>query len=692
MKIRLLRSGHKYPSIFFIIFLALISFFYTYHIIAFKRPQSVHKWRQSDCASIALNYYQGGMNFFKPETHNLTSDSGTSGKCCTSEIPILYYSAALLYKVFGYHDYIYRIFNTLIFFLGLFFLFRIMLYILKDAYWSIALTFIFFTSPVLVYYGNNFLSNSSALAFSIIGWYYFMRFLFEEKSKWFYISIIVFFFAAAFKVTALFSLIAITGIYFLELTGIIKFKEKERIFNQPVRFIISISAVFLIIGSWLVYAHNYNQEHDCSYFSTTIFPVWNLDKSGISKVLNNIKNFWIGQYFHKSVHLFMILCFLFIVACFRKNNQVFIFIILFIITEALAYFLLQFWTFADHDYYTIDIYILPVLIVISAFDVLKKNYTHIFDSVILKIIFFLFLVFNIYYAHTEINLRYQGWMNDYPGNKDFYTITPYLRQSGISSCDTVISIPDGSHFSLYLMNQKGWTEYTDEKFGKGMRIRYNQDSAGIQSSINKGAGYLIINGINELYTKPYLRSFCTNLTGHYNNILIFNLKDKEKNFIPEDRKIDKVYNCDAEVLSIDKNFFMGKGDSILFQNAETRTDEYAHNGKYSCKLSKSFPFGMTIKLKDLKNGESFSLSVWRRIPGKSKGGLIASSSPNPFYYTEYKVLDKEEDGWEKIFMEFFIPVELNNQELVIYVFNPEPEPVYFDDLEIIRYKSVLNSF
>jgi hypothetical protein len=294
-------------------------------------------------------------------------------------------------------------------------------------------------------------------------------------------------------------------------------------------------------------------------------------------------------------------------------------------------------------------------------------------------------------VHKEIIGRYDGWMNDYPVNKDFYTITPYLRQSGISSGDTVISIPDGSHSSLYLMNQKGWTEYTDEKFGKGMRIRYNQDSTGIQSSINKGAGYIIINGINELYTKPYLRSFCTYLTGHYNNILIFNLKRKEKNFIPEDRKVDKVYNCDAEALSIDKHNFLGKGESVLFQNGETRSDEFAHNGKYSCKLNKDFPFGMTIKLQDLKNGESFSLSVWRKAPGKSKGGLVASSSPNPFYYTEYKLLINQLDGWEKINMEFFIPVELNNQELVIYVFNPGSEPVYFDDLEIIRYRSVLNS-
>ena len=147
----------RFTTILFIGALALIAVFYNYQDIVFKRPQSVHKWRQSDCASIALNYYQDGMNLRHSETHNLTSDGGTSGKSLTSEVPILYFSVAALYNLFGYHDFIYRIFNTLLFFLGLFFLFRLMRFILNDTFWSISLALLVFTAPVLVYYGNNFL-------------------------------------------------------------------------------------------------------------------------------------------------------------------------------------------------------------------------------------------------------------------------------------------------------------------------------------------------------------------------------------------------------------------------------------------------------------------------------------------------------------------------------------------------------
>jgi hypothetical protein len=681
-----------YPVILFVVVLLVVSVFYNYHEIALKRPQSVHKWRQADCASIALNYYQGGMSFFKSETHNLTADSGTSGRCCTSEIPILYYSAALLYTIFGYHEYIYRIFNTLLFFLGLFFLFKLLHYLLKDVFWAIAITLLVFTSPVLVYYGNNYLSNSSALAFSVVSWYYLIRFYFEGKPKWFYISMAAILIAGAFKVTALLSLFSIIVIYGLEILKLKKFKENGRLFSQPGWYLLSIISVLVIIGSWIVYAHNFNQKHDSTYFATTIFPIWDLNRTEINKVLENIKTIWLDQYFHKSAILFITICFLFILINFRKNTALLIYSVLIISAEVIVYIILQFRMLANHDYYLIEAYILPILIIISAFDVLKRHFNKIFISPVSKMVFSVLLLFNIYNARQKINDRYEGWMNDFPRNKDIYTITPYLRQIGISPVDTIISIPDRSHASLYLMNQKGWTEYTDARFHRGEMIRYNQDSAGIQRSIDKGASYLIINGIQELYSKPYLQSYCTYLAGNYNNVLIFDLKNSERNFNPEKLIVNKIFYCDAESLSNDRRFFLSGTDSALFQNGITRSDEFAHSGKYSSKLNAGTPYGMTIKFKDLKNGESLKICAWRKTTGKSTGGLIASNSPYYYYNNEYKIIERDSSGWEKLSMEIFILSEMANQELVIYAYNPGTDPVYFDDLEIIRYKSVLNTF
>src|SRR5687767_1524100 len=68
----------------------------------FFRPGSIHQWRQTDCLSITKNYYEEGMNFFSPRIHY----QGVEGGKAVSECPILNYSVACLWKIFGEHEFI----------------------------------------------------------------------------------------------------------------------------------------------------------------------------------------------------------------------------------------------------------------------------------------------------------------------------------------------------------------------------------------------------------------------------------------------------------------------------------------------------------------------------------------------------------------------------------------------------------
>lgn len=672
-------------SVIFVLVLMMVSYYYGYHEILFKRPQSVHKWRQSDCASLALNYCQDGMNFFEPETHNLTSDGGTSGKACPSEIPILYYSVAILYKIFGVHEWIFRFLNTFLFFIGLFYLFKLFEYLLDDRFWATGLSILFFTAPVLVFYGNNFLSNSSAFAFSVVGWYYFVRFYFEENKKWFTVSALFFLLAASFKVTALFSFIAIGGLYLFEILGITSFSKNGVLFTKPLQKFLLFAGVFIIIGAWIFYANYYNQKHDCYYFSTTIFPIWKLDKAGITGVIDNVRKVWLAHYFHPSVLIVFTIGLLFILLNFRKNLKWLNFVLVFLLAEIIVYVILQFWTFKDHDYYTIDMYIFPVMLMTAVFYILKTSYRKIFASTYFKILFVVLVVFNVYHAHKIINERYYRGMNNYGVLDDTYTATPFLREMGITANDTVISIPYESHVSLYLMNQKGWTEYTDARFNRGEKIRYNQDSLGIRLSVNRGAKYMIVQTMDQLYQKPYLQSFCTHLAGTYNDMLVFKLKDADENFEINTKTISAKYFCDAEN-RIGNDFI--SSDSVVFRNGETQSSEYAFSGIHSVRLSADHRYGMTIDLDDLKPGESFEISVWRKQTGSSTGEIIVSG--DDFYFTKSKVVESGKDGWEKIKLELYINKKLAGKRLGAYLYNPSADPVYFDDFRIIRYKSVFD--
>lgn len=371
----------------FLILLLLIAFYYNYQEIAFYQPQSIHKWRQSDCAGIAMNYYLGGMDFFHPQVNNLTSKNGTSGLAYTSEMPLLYYGVAILYQLFGPHDYLYRILNTLIFLTGLFYLFRLAKILTGDVFWSAFVSLLFFSSPVLVYYGNNFLTNSSALAFSFIGWYYFVRFLKSKRAKWFYTAVIVFFLATSFKITAFFSFSAMGVLLIAEWSRLASFLNNEKYFSKPLLKLISIALAAIVVLGWALFAHIQNTKNGCNYFSTVTFPIWNLDKEGLSQVLKNIRLVWIPQYFHQSVLAFLGLLFIFLLSQFKKIPTMAKWVLTTLFIEVIVFILLQFWTFKDHDYYTIGLFIFPVLLLTTSLYFVKNYYPKVYTSWMLKIVF-----------------------------------------------------------------------------------------------------------------------------------------------------------------------------------------------------------------------------------------------------------------------------------------------------------------
>jgi len=628
------------------------------------------------------------MNFFHPELHNLTSDDGTSGKCAPSEIPFLYYLVAIFYKVFGYHDFIYRIINTLIFYLGLFYLFRLLNILLDDLFWSISLPLILLSSPVIAYYANNYLTNISALSFVIIAWFYFINYYIKGNYKNLYLSALFFFFAGAFKITGLFSLVSIAVIFILEGLNIIRCRtDGERIFRKGLIQVIPHCLGIIVIFIWIIHAHRYNNSHDCYYFSTRAFPIWNMDSTAIRNVIFTIRKIWFQQYFSIWTYLFLVISFIYMLIYHRSADRLLFYAIIFIIPVILLYLLLQFFMLKDHDYYTINTYILPIFILITSFSIMKKKHTRLFNSVIFKSLFLCFILYNAWYAKSELNRRYNDKNNKFYTLHDYYEITPYLEQNGILLKDTVISISGETQLPLYLMNRKGWVEHVETQFGEGEKILYNRDSAGIQHSIDKGAKYMIVKDMEELIVKPYLQSYTTNLVGKFNKILIFDLKNRKTNFTVPERKTVQILSCDAEHVTNDNTHFISLPDSFLFEYGITQSNELAWSGIYSSKLNSSHPYGMTITLLKVKTGESFEMEV--KYYGIPKEGLIIASglTPDLFYYNENAIIPDKKSEWFNISTGFFVPPEMDGKEMKIYLWYRGNDSAYFDDFKITRYSS-----
>lgn len=519
-------------DVLFLILLIGISYLYSYQTILFLRPSSSHQWRQCDCLSLTLNYYKEGMHFFRPSI-NLCLLPKKSCNTSTSECPWIYYLVACLWKIFGYHEFIYRLLNILIAYTGLYALFNIVKTILNDGAWALMISLLLFTSPIYAFYTNNFIVDISALNIALIAWFFFVNYYKTRRLLFFNISIFFFLLAGLTKISGLYSFIPLIILYLWELFG----KNKaHRIFSYLFKQGLSILFLIVIICSWTIYSIHYNNTYTGSVFSTTILPIWKLIPSQVHIILVKFYNNLLPQYFSSSIIFLSLALFFVILINYKKINPFYYYFLIMLFAGCILYFLLWYMVFNVHDYYLINflIYIPFVFLVFLIF--LKENYSTFFYSIRFKIFFACILLFNIYYCFVQVNIRYAptyhlvresfiideqttnfwNWAHwNYESyEKAFETVTPYLRSLGISRNDMVISIPDKStNTSLYLMDVKGYTDY-----GGGVR-----DTGSMNCDIRSGAAYLIISNpslLDSAWVQPYLK----NKIGSYKNITIYALK------------------------------------------------------------------------------------------------------------------------------------------------------------------------
>ncbi len=515
----------------FIGLLILTSFAYSYHKIIGMRPESVHQWRQSDCLSITMNYFMENRNFLDSSVHRIgVSDNGKT----VSDFPIIYYTVAKLWQVFGHREWIFRLFDTLILFSALFALFKFCEDLLKNSVWAIMITLFFFTSPILVYYGNNFTADVPALSMSVIAWYFFWKFYSTEKNKWLYSSALFFTLSILLKASAAISFVCLGLLFFLEFFNIMKFKNEKKIFKQPWKqsliFIIPLAIVF----TWYVYASYYNKQNNGGLFLIGILPIWEFDRAHIVETARSLFNELLPQYFNQYALTIILSMFALLFVFRKKVKSMFFVITTAMFTVFIIFIILFFQVFNVHDYYLVNMLVFVMFVLITFFFFIQQNYPELLNNSGIKIVFALLLCFSAYNTAvaqrakyfgcysillTQKQVEYFNWYHwDYNNHfKALETVTPYLRSIGINREDRVFSTPDPSiNISLYLMDQKGWTDFGHPEFGK-------DDKEFMEYIINHGAKYLVINDsakLKEEFLQPYIKTSI----GKYNNVEIFDLR------------------------------------------------------------------------------------------------------------------------------------------------------------------------
>lgn len=520
------------PIYLFLIISVGLFYLMGYQKVATKGPFSKHSYRQSDSYAFVLNYYYENNRFIEPSVLCVIEDKG--GKA-VSEFPILYYITAKIWKLTGVNPFILRIIDLIILFIGLFYLYKLAYEILNDHSWSILVSLLMFSSPLLGYYGFNFIPNIPALGFALIATYYYYNYSTTSKVHYLVFSTILFSLGALLKISSLFAFLAINAISFFQ-----NIRQRKQ---NPKALLLQLSSIFflfLVVFSWYAFAKDYNSKNLDGLFRQDTIPIWNLSSEHIQKILDVV-------YTNTIIYLLnpfalIALAGLFITSIvFWKKTDTSLLLISSILLLGISMFILLFFEGMDaHEYFLIDITVIIPAITITFLTTVKGMSYSLFKSKIFKSFAFILLLLSLNYnvvmtrAHYNphdkmvtqnipLPNRVQEYWNyvywDWEVHRGkFDGIVPYIRSLGIKFDDKVISIPDESpNITLTLLQQKGFTDY-----------HYSNNYQGAQRTERKiklGAKYMIVQG-DENLLRDDVAPFISNQIGEYNGIKIFKLSAK----------------------------------------------------------------------------------------------------------------------------------------------------------------------
>ncbi len=451
------------PEVIFLIILLACGVLYNYHEIAFYKPVGIHQWRNSVCAAFPVNYYYGA-NFFTPQTNSLLADGFTSDVSVV-EFPWIYYIVSLFYRVFGIHVFWFRIVQVAIGFTGLIYLFKACHFFTRDWFYAGVIPLFIFTSPIYVYYLNNFIPDAAALSINFAGFYYFLKYRSQREFRPWLAAMILFLLAGLTKSSAILPFLGLGGVALLDLLLLNKQGRKNSYFRFSYKYITSYFLVLALIFGWYLYARFYSDAHGGTISRIEIRPFWKLDTDTRQATFEGMKIWFRNGVYHANYFLILSSAiFLLTLVWFRKANRFLSIFNVMVFIGAFSFTLLFFKDMKDHDYYQINNLFVLVTVYLTFFTILSGEFPRIYRSVWTRLFFVILLLLVFSKSHDRMRYRYSvrdSQLVDSRATQNMFDIEDYLDQIGVDRSQKVYCTPDQSiNISLYYCNRKGLTDYS----------------------------------------------------------------------------------------------------------------------------------------------------------------------------------------------------------------------------------------
>lgn len=493
--------------------------------VADKLPYGMHQWRQCDAYSLALNYFEEDRSIDEPAMHFI---HGASDGEVVGEFTGTYWLNAQLWKAVGLQPWTMRWTHLFLWLSGI-----VSLYLLgrewigkKGSAWTVSVVMV---SPLMAFYGPNYLVNGAALGLVYVSWWWSYRFYQSGKWKAFVVSVVALSLALLLRPTMAIGLVPL-GLAFFQT------RFKWSWFSM-------LLSPLVITGAWVAWSQGINAKAESIYYCTTIRPLW--EAADPVTTWTSFRELMIPEWYHRLVLWSALIGFVFgSFMMLRKLNysmqsrRSYLGLSALFMILALGFYILLWFSNLDvHDYYLIEFQLaVPVFLAWLLYKPEQWLQSQRVRSSLSIVVLPALLVFQSVESSLRTRMKHvepSGWLSEQflPARErelwnwfhwdydfrlgDLQGLGEHLRIMGIERTDRVISVPDPSpNITLSLIDVRGFTDLYDDGFEGDERIALY---------VSKGAGVLICNDQSwyDLHEKsPWL----TAPIESYGSFLLFDLK------------------------------------------------------------------------------------------------------------------------------------------------------------------------
>ncbi|OGG00898.1 hypothetical protein A2153_03270, partial [Candidatus Gottesmanbacteria bacterium RBG_16_38_7b] len=300
--------------------------------------RNITSFRQAQTATVALNFYKHGLNFFRSE---LDIFGIGREKYLTLEFPLYQAIVALLYRLFFVHDLWGRAVSVVSGFIAAYALYKSVFLLSRSHHLSVLSAFFFLAVPLNMFHQRDFLIEPTVIAGLMSAFYFYLQWVTTNQNKYWLFAVLLFSLSFVQKIMyGPFLFIPLVMFY-------IRKNKLKSVFRW--KFILSLIIPIAFYLIWQKQADMLNISHNQTYFTSSNFRhlEWNFgllaDRLSASLWQFRMNNFLNGIFLKPGLMLFLIG----IISFYRYPGWRFFYIWLF---SEILYFLV-FFRIQSHIYY-----------------------------------------------------------------------------------------------------------------------------------------------------------------------------------------------------------------------------------------------------------------------------------------------------------------------------------------------------